>query len=70
MHAAIPTSSVYVKSRTAYCPNLSSAPAANFVDAAEFLDAADLTNAAKFPTVPLCHPNIVSSSLGQSLPKP
>jgi hypothetical protein len=64
MHAAIPASSVYIKSRTAYCPDLSLAPAA------EFLDAADLTSAAKFPTVPLCHPSIVSSSLEQSSPKP
>ena len=70
MHAAIPASSVYVKSRTAYCPDLSSAPAADFIDAAEFLDAADLTSAAEFPTVPLCHPSTVSSSLGQSSPKP
>jgi len=58
MHAAIPASSVYVKSRTAYCPDLSLAPAA------------DLTSAAEFPTVPLCHPSIVSSNLGQSSPKP
>jgi len=64
MHAAIPTSSVYIKSRTAYCPDLSSAPAADFIDAA------DLTSAAEFPTVPLCHPSTVSSSLGQSSPKP
>ena len=70
MHAAIPASSVYVKSRTAYCPDLSSAPAADFIDAAEFLDAADLTSAAEFPTVPLCHPSTVSSSLEHSSPKP
>jgi len=70
MHAAISASSVYVKSRTAYCPDLSSAPAADFIDAAEFLDAADFTRAAEFPTVPLCHPSTVSSSLGQSSPKP
>ena len=70
MHAAIPASSVYVKSMTAYCPDLSSAPAADFIDAAEFLDAADFTSAAEFPTVSLCHPSTVSSSLGQSSPKP
>jgi len=64
MHAAIPDSSVYVKFRTAYCPDFSSAPAANFIDAA------DLTSAAEFPTVPLCHPSTVSSSLEQSSPKP
>jgi len=63
MHAAIPASSVYAKSRTAYYPDLSSAPAANFVDAA------NLISAVKLPTVPLCHPNTVSSSLGQSSPK-
>jgi len=49
---------------------LSSAPAADFVDAAEFLDAADFTSAAEFPTVPLCHPSTVSSSLEHSSPKP
>jgi len=70
MHAAIPASSVYVKSRTAYCPDSSSALVADFVDVAEFLDAADLTSAAEFPTVPLCHPSTVSSSIGQSSPKP
>jgi hypothetical protein len=43
---------------------LSSAPAADFVDAAEF------ASAAEFPTVSLCHPSTVSSSLGQSSPKP
>ena len=69
MHAAIPASSVYVKSRTAYCPDSSSALVADFVDVAEFLDAADLANAAEFPTVSLCHPSTVLSSLGQSSPK-
>jgi len=57
MHVAIHASSVYVKSRTIYCPDLSSAPAA------------DLISAAKFPTVPLCHPITVSLSLVQSSPK-
>jgi len=63
MHDAIHASSVYVKSRTAYFPDLS------LVLAADFVNAADLTSAAEFPTVPLCHPSIVSSSLGQSSPK-
>ena len=36
MHVAIHASSVYVKSRTAYCPDLSSTLIADFVDAAEF----------------------------------
>jgi hypothetical protein len=49
---------------------LSSAPAADFVDAVEFLDAAEFASAAEFPTVSLCHPSTVSSSLGQSSPKP
>ena len=49
---------------------LSSAPAADFVDAAEFLDAAEFASAAEFLTVSLCHPSTVSSSLGQSSPKP
>jgi len=43
---------------------LSSARAVDLVDAAEF------ASAAEFPTVSLCHPNTVSSSLGQSSPKP
>lgn len=63
MHVAIHASSVYVKSRTVYCPDLSSIPAVDFVDAA------DLIGAAEFPTVPLCHPSIASSSLVQSSPK-
>ena len=43
---------------------LSSAPAADFIDAVEF------ASAAEFPTVSLCHPITVSSSLRQSSPKP
>jgi len=48
---------------------LSSAPA-DYVDAAKFLDTAEFASAAEFPTVSLCHPNTVSSSLRQSSPKP
>jgi hypothetical protein len=33
------------------------------------IDTADLINAAEFPTILLCHPSTVSSSLGQSSPK-
>ena len=63
MHDATHASSVYVKSRTAYFPDLSLALAAAFVNTV------DLTSVAEFPTVPLCHPSTVSSSLGQSSPK-
>jgi len=78
----LPTASTHAASVTAshaldrLLSKLSSAPAADFVDAAdftsaaEFLDAADFTSAAEFPTVPLCHPSTVSSSLEQSSPKP
>jgi len=64
MHAAIPASSVYVKSRTAYCPDLSSAPTA------EFLDAADLTNAAEFPLSHCVIPAVFRQALGNPRPSP
>ena len=70
MHAAIPASSVYVKSRTTYCPDLSSAPAADFVDAAEFLDVADLTNAAEFPLSHCVIPTVFRQALGNPRPSP
>jgi len=60
----LPTASIHAASVTAShaldrpLSKLSSALAADFVDAAEF------------PTISLCHPSIVLSSLGQSSPKP
>jgi len=66
----LPTASTHAASVTAShaldrpLSKLSSAPAADFVDAVEF------ASAAEFPTVSLCHPSTVSSSLGQSSPKP
>jgi len=51
----------YVQSWTVHRLDLSSAPAANFVDAV------DLINAAEFDTVPSRHSSTVSSSLGQSI---
>ena len=59
----------HVQLWTVHCPDLSSASVVDSVDAAEFLDAADLINDAEFLTVPLCHPSIVLSSLGQSIVK-
>jgi hypothetical protein len=72
----LPTASTHAASITAshaldrQLSKLSSTPTVDFVDTIEFLDAASFTSAAEFPTVPLCHPSIVSSSLGQSSPKP
>jgi len=66
----LPTASTHAASVTAShaldrpLSKLLSAPAADFLDAANF------TSAAELPTVPLCHPSTVSSSLGQSSPKP
>jgi hypothetical protein len=62
MHDAIHASSVYVKSRTAYFPDLSLALAANFVNAA------DLTSAAEFPIVHCVIPTLFHQALDNPRP--
>uniref|UniRef100_A0A6N2N5F1 Uncharacterized protein n=1 Tax=Salix viminalis TaxID=40686 RepID=A0A6N2N5F1_SALVM len=44
-------------------PNLSSAPAADFVDTVDFVYVAELISAAKFDTVLLCLPSTISRQL-------
>ena len=67
MHVAIHASSVYVKSWTVHHPELSSAPIVDFVDATKFIDVVNFISVAEFNSIPLCHSNTISSSLGQSI---